>query len=121
VKEVLLVVKIFIDIIFFLFITYRYFIFVVLILKLNIMDAKITLSFDQEVIQRAKAFAESQNVSLSRLMEFMLRRATSGSYQQLEDLPIADWVQEVSEGKAEYITRPKSRKSLKKEFFDSRK
>jgi hypothetical protein len=85
------------------------------------MDAKITLSFDQEVIQRAKAFAESQNVSLSRLMEFMLRRATSGGYQQLEDLPIADWVQEVSEGKAEYITRPKSRKALKKEFFDSRK
>lgn len=85
------------------------------------MDAKITLSFDQEVIQRAKAFAESHNVSLSRLMEFMLRRATSGSYQQLEDLPIADWVQEVSEGKAEYIIRPKSRKALKKEFFDSRK
>ncbi len=85
------------------------------------MDAKITLSFDQEVIQRAKAFAESHNVSLSRLMEFMLRRATSGSYQQLEDLPIADWVQEVSEGKAEYMIRPKSRKALKKEFFDSRK
>ena len=85
------------------------------------MDAKITLSFDQEVIQRAKAFAESHNVSLSRLMEFMLRRATSGNYQQLEDLPIADWVQEVSEGKAEYVTRSRSRKSLKKEFFDSRK
>jgi hypothetical protein len=86
-----------------------------------IMDAKITLSFDQDVIQKAKAFADSHNVSLSRLMEFMLRRATDGSYNQLEDLPIASWVQEVSEGKAEYVTRPRSRKSLKKEFFESRK
>lgn len=85
------------------------------------MDAKITLSFNKEVIEKAKAFAGSNNISVSRLMEFMLRRATSGSFQQLEDLPIADWVQEVSEGKAEYISRPKSRKSLKRDFLDSRK
>lgn len=85
------------------------------------MDAKVTLSFDREVIQRAKAFAETHHISLSRLLEYLLRKATSGNYQELEEMPIADWVHEVAEGKAAYITRPKSRKALKDEFFHSRK
>lgn len=85
------------------------------------MDAKVTLSFDREVIQRAKAFAEAHHISLSRLLEYLLRKATSGNYQELEKMPIADWVHEVAEGKAEYITRPKSRKAMKDEFFHSRK
>jgi hypothetical protein len=85
------------------------------------MDAKVTLSFDKEVIEKAKVFAESQNISLSRLLEYLLRKATSENYQELEDLPISDWVHEIAEGKAEYITRPKSRKALKKGFLDSRK
>jgi antitoxin component of RelBE/YafQ-DinJ toxin-antitoxin module len=85
------------------------------------MDAKVTLSFDREVIQKAKALAEAHNISLSRFLEYLLRKAASENYQELEDLPIADWVNEVAEGKAEYLTRPRSRKALKKEFFDSRK
>lgn len=85
------------------------------------MDAKVTLSFDQEVIQRAKEYAASQNISLSRFLEYLLRKATTSQYQQLEDLPIADWVSEVAEGKAEYVTRSKSRKKMKKDFFESRK
>jgi hypothetical protein len=103
------------------FCTYCIFIFVVIDNNDNIMDSKITLSFDKEIIEKAKSFAEAHNISLSRLMEFILRRVTSGDFQQLEDLPIADWVQDVSEGKAVYISRPRSRKKLKKEFFDSRK
>lgn len=85
------------------------------------MDAKVTLSFDKEVIEKAKALAEVHNISLSRFLEYLLRKATSGNYQELEELPIADWVNEVAEGQAEYLTRAKSRKALKKEFFDSRK
>jgi len=85
------------------------------------MDAKVTLSFDREVIQKAKALAEAHNISLSRFLEYLLRKATSENYQELEDLPIADWVNEVAEGKAEYLTRPRSRKTLNREFFDSRK
>lgn len=84
------------------------------------MDSKVTLSFDQEVIRKAKAYAESKNISLSRLTEYLLRQATSDYYRQLEDLPIADWVRDVAEGKAEYSTRPKTRKALKSEYFDSR-
>ena len=85
------------------------------------MDAKVTLSFDREVIQKAKALAEAHNISLSRFLEYLLRKATCENYQELEDLPIADWVNEVAEGKAEYLTRPRSRKTLNREFFDSRK
>jgi hypothetical protein len=36
------------------------------------MDAKITLSFDETVIKKAKRYAENNNISLSRLTEFLL-------------------------------------------------
>ena len=85
------------------------------------MDAKITLSFDKEVIEKAKEYAESQNISLSRLMEFLLRRITSGSYKALEEIQVSDWVRQISEGKAEYLTRPRTRKALRNEFFSKQK
>ena len=85
------------------------------------MDAKITLSFDKAVITKAKVFAESKNISLSRLTEFLLRKVTSNSYQSLEDLPISDWVSIVSEGAVEYRTKPRNNKDLKKEYFKSKK
>lgn len=85
------------------------------------MDSKITLSFDKEVIKKAKRFAASQNISLSRLTEMLLRKITSGQYKSLEEFPIADWVHRLAEGEVEYKTRPLSRKRLKQEFFKSRK
>ncbi len=85
------------------------------------MDAKITLAFDKEVIGKAKKFAEAQNISLSRMMEFLLRQITSGNYSNLENLPVSDWVNQLAEGEAKYITRPKTRKALKNEFLNSRK
>ena len=85
------------------------------------MDAKITLSFDKEVIVKAKKFAEGQNISLSRMMEFLLRQITSGNYSSLENLPVSEWVNQLAEGEARYISKPKSRKVLKNEFLNSRK
>ena len=85
------------------------------------MDAKITLSFDEAVIAKAKKFADDNNISLSRLMEFLLKKATSSSYQSLDELPVSDWVQMVSEGEAQYVRKPRSRKDMKKEYYDSRK
>lgn len=85
------------------------------------MDAKITLSFDKEVIARAKKFADEQNISLSRIMEFLLREITSGNYRNLEEFPVSDWVSQLAEGKAVYLTRPRSGKTLKNEFMKSRK
>lgn len=84
------------------------------------MDAKITLSFDQEVINKAKKFAGSHNISLSRLTEFLYAKITSGHYDQLEDLPISDWVNMVAEGEVEYKTKARSNKSLKKEYYSRR-
>ena len=85
------------------------------------MDAKITLSFDEEVIAKAKKFAESNNISLSRLTEFLYSKMTTKNYDVLEDLPISDWVSMVSEGEVEYITKTKSRKDNRKEYFNSKK
>ena len=85
------------------------------------MDAKITLSFDEGVINKAKAFAESRNISLSRLTEFLYGKITNKRFTSLEDLPLADWVNQVSEGKVEYKTKSRLRKEMKAEFFSRHK
>jgi len=85
------------------------------------MDAKITLSFDAAIIEKAKHYADSQGISLSRLTEILLRKATFGGYQEIEDIPVAKWVQSVSEGEAEYITTPRKRKDMKEEYYKSKK
>ncbi|MEM7107445.1 MAG: DUF6364 family protein [Bacteroidota bacterium] len=83
------------------------------------MDTKVTLNFDQEVIEKAKKFAAAQNISLSRLTEFLYKKIISQSYQNLEDMPISDWVMQVAEGKAEY--KRKRKNNLKQEFYERKK
>jgi hypothetical protein len=85
------------------------------------MDAKVTLSFDATIVRKAKNYAENNNISLSRLTEFLLRKVTSDPYQSLEDLPISDWVNVVAEGEVEYKTKAKKNKDLKAEYFKSKK
>ena len=83
------------------------------------MDTKITLSFDKGVIENAKTFAKQHNISLSRLMEFLLRKINTGNYQTIEDFPVSEWVSQVSEGEVQYISQKRSRKSMKSEFYNS--
>jgi len=85
------------------------------------MDAKITLSFDRAIIERAKKYAEAQNMSLSRMMELILDKITTKQYDSLEDFPISDWVNVIAEGKAEYKTAAKSRKKMKDEYYTRKK
>ena len=85
------------------------------------MDSKITLSFNAGVIENAKQYAAENSISLSRLTEMLLSKVTSKNYASLEDYPISDWVNIVSEGEVEYITAAKSKKKLKEEFFKSKK
>ena len=85
------------------------------------MDAKITLSFNKTVIEKAKKYAEENNISLSRLTEFLLSKITSNKFKLLEDLPISDWVTMVAEGDVEYKTKPRKNKALKNEYFKSKK
>ncbi len=85
------------------------------------MDAKLTLSLDHDVINNAKLFAEKNNISLSRLTEFLYRKLAENSYSNLEELPISDWVMMAAEGQAEYKTKSKTSKKLRSEYFDSKK
>ncbi|MEQ9406039.1 MAG: DUF6364 family protein [Cyclobacteriaceae bacterium] len=84
------------------------------------MDAKVTLSFDSSVISSAKEFAQKNNISLSRLTEFLYRQLASDRYDSLEELPISEWVSMVAEGQAEYKTK-RNAKNLKKSYYESRK
>ncbi|MEO5911860.1 MAG: DUF6364 family protein [Pelobium sp.] len=84
------------------------------------MDTKLTLSFNEEVITKAKQFAEKNNISLSRLIEFLLSNVVDKPYQSLEDFPISDWVSMVAEGQAVYKTK-KSKPIDKNDFFASKK
>ena len=84
------------------------------------MDYKITLSFNETVVKNAKEFAAENNISLSRLVEFLLQKVTTSNLKSMEEYPISDWVMEVAEGPAEYKFK-KSRKDSKDAFFKSKK
>ncbi|MDQ0965927.1 hypothetical protein QFZ20_001330 [Flavobacterium sp. W4I14] len=86
------------------------------------MDTKLTLSFNQDVVARAKKFAAENNISLSRLIEHLLTQVTATEYKSLEDFPISDWVSMVAEGEVEYKKMSKqTRKDSKNEYFSSKK
>lgn len=84
------------------------------------MDTKITLSFDKSVIEKAKEYANENNISLSRLIEFLLTKVTSKTYKSIEDYPISDWVNMVAEGNASYNVN-RTRKQTKDAFLKSKK
>ncbi|MBE9462901.1 DUF6364 family protein [Dyadobacter subterraneus] len=85
------------------------------------MDAKITLSFDEQVILDAKEYANANGISLSRLTEFLFRKIVSGQFKELEDFPVSDWVTMLSEGEVEYTKSKKSKVDLKKDFYESKR
>jgi hypothetical protein len=94
--------------------------FIICRTKILFMDAKITLSFDANIIEKAKHYAENQGLSLSRLTEILLRKATYGGCREIEDIPVSNWVTTLSEGEAQYLTSRK-RKDIKDEYFNSKK
>ena len=104
--------------------TYRIIILYVIIfifVEILFMDAKITLSFNEAIATKAKRYADKNNVSLSRLVEFLLDKVTSSEYTSFEDFPVSNWVSQVAEGAATYQTKARSRKSLEKEYYTSKK
>lgn len=84
------------------------------------MDAKITLSFEKEVIEQAKAYAKSKGISLSRLTEVLLRRLTTQNPHSLEEFPVADWVNVVAEEEAKYIKRQPANKEIRKQYHEGK-
>lgn len=57
------------------------------------MDSKLTLRLDSNVIERAKKYAQSHNISLSRMIESYL---DSVSQQKINDITITPLVQSLS-------------------------
>jgi len=88
---------------------------------LRTMDSKLTLSFDAGVADRAKAFAEANNISLSRLVEFMLSKVVDKRYRSLDELPVSDWVNQVAEGEVTYVRKNSAERNVKKDYLKSRK
>ncbi|HRD54143.1 MAG TPA: DUF6364 family protein [Flavobacteriales bacterium] len=85
------------------------------------MDTKLTLSFDAGVAERAKAFAEANNISLSRLIEFMLSKVTDKRYRSLDELPVSDWIHQVAEGEVTYLRKNAADRNVKKDYLTSRR
>jgi hypothetical protein len=84
------------------------------------MNQKVTLSFNDTIIRKAKKYAADNHISLSKLIEFLLTKITSADYRSLEEFPIADWVNQVAEGEAVYMVK-RNRKESKNEFYNSKK
>ena len=61
------------------------------------METKLTLRFDSEIIDEIKRFAESKNISVSKLTEYLFTKVTAKNYKSLEDFPIAKWIDELAE------------------------
>lgn len=82
------------------------------------MDIKLTLSFNEDVINKAKKFAADRNISLSRLTELLLTKAVTAKTNSLDNFPVADWVNMVSEPDVEYKRKKTTSKNLKKEYYN---
>lgn len=54
------------------------------------MDKKLTLSLDDSIIERAKKYAKSHNVSVSKLIESYLRSLTSKTSGVSEITPLVE-------------------------------
>jgi hypothetical protein len=79
------------------------------------------LSFDEDIINKAKRYAELNNISLTRMIDHLLAKEVEEPYQSLEDFPIFDWVSMVAEGDAIYQTKKSKKITQKDEFFVSKK
>ncbi|HRC31811.1 MAG TPA: DUF6364 family protein [Bacteroidia bacterium] len=84
------------------------------------METKLTLRFDSEIIDEIKRFAESKNISVSKLTEYLFTKVTAKNYKSLEDFPIAKWIDELAEPQIKYTKPGKKKKSIHKEFYESK-
>ena len=66
------------------------------VLKFIIMDTKLTLKLDQEIIEKAKLYASEKKLSLSRIIENYLNSLTSE--KKNNDIQISPFVKSLSTG-----------------------
>ncbi len=85
------------------------------------MDVKITLSFEETIALKAKEFAASKGMSLSRMVEHIFEQLTANPrlYNNLNEIPFAPFIDMVAEEEATYTLS--SAKKRKQEYYSSRK
>lgn len=54
------------------------------------MDKKLTLSLDKSIIERAKAYAKANNISVSKLIEAYLKSLTTKKKGEIEITPLVE-------------------------------
>ena len=77
------------------------------------MDSKLTLKLNERVIERAKKYASTKKLSLSRLIENYLDSITQ---EQNDDFEISPFVKSISSGKS--IPAEADSKTSKEEYID---
>lgn len=75
-----------------------------------LMDTKLTLRLDRNVIERAKSYAKKHNISLSRLIESYLDSVTSQKSKQVEITPLVEKLSGIIELPEDY--------NIKKDYSD---
>jgi len=70
------------------------------------MDTKLTLSVDKHVIEKAKEYAKSQKISLSRLIESYLASLISEKTRDIEITPLVESLSGVIELGKDFDYKP---------------
>lgn len=66
------------------------------------MNKKLTLSLDQQIIAKAKVYAKSNNISLSKLIESYLTTLTQPTKRRKEITPLVESLSGVMEVPVDY-------------------
>lgn len=79
------------------------------------MNAKLTLSVNQEVIEQAKAYAKAKGTSLSKLFENYLKTiAGNRNVKETEEVEISPFVKSL----AVPGLKPRTKEQMRKEYGD---
>lgn len=62
-----------------------------------VMDTKLTLKLNQQIIEKAKKYASNKNLSLSRIIESYLQSLTSEDNK--DDFEISPFIKSIATGK----------------------
>ncbi|MBR9860215.1 hypothetical protein GYB22_05615 [bacterium] len=80
------------------------------------MDKKLTLSLNQKIIEQAKSYAKSHNISLSKLIEAYLASLTNKNKKDPKITPLVESLIGVMELPEDYNIKEEYTKHLEKKY-----
>ncbi len=84
--------------------------------KPTVMNTKLTLNVDKAIIEQAKAYAKSQKISLSRLIESYLASLTSQKRDDFEITPLVESLSGVMKIDSDYDYKEEYSDHLTKKY-----